>query len=35
MFAELDAAAAKGMPGSEEVAAITPKYGVAIEPRAA
>jgi len=34
MFAELDAAA-KDMPGSVELAAITAKYGVAIEPPAA
>lgn len=35
MFAELDAAAAEGMPGFERVAAITAKYGVIIEQPAA
>jgi quercetin dioxygenase-like cupin family protein len=34
MFAELDAAAAGGMPGMAKVAAITAKYGVTIEPPA-
>jgi quercetin dioxygenase-like cupin family protein len=32
MFAELDAAGAKGMPGFEKLAAIAGKYGVTIEP---
>jgi quercetin dioxygenase-like cupin family protein len=35
MFAELDAAFAKGMPGFEKLAAITAKYGVIIEQPAA
>lgn len=35
MFAELDAAGAKGIPGLEKLAAITARYGVTIEPPAA
>lgn len=35
MFAELDAATAKGMPGIGELAAIAAKFGVTIEPPAA
>ena len=35
MFAELDAATARGRPTSETLAAITAKYGVTIEPSAA
>jgi quercetin dioxygenase-like cupin family protein len=35
MFAELDAATAKGMPEFAELAGITAKYGVTIEPPAA
>jgi len=35
MFAELDAASAKGMPELGKLAAITAKYGVTIEPPAA
>ncbi len=35
MFAELDAATARGMPGIEKLAAITAKYGVTIQPPSA